>query len=85
MQCHLFRFLDSWARDTRCEAVVRVLWNSTNLTGYAKSMFKMSEEFKEYMGCNVKVELRRIEELLKDEKRWYSSEHDVKTYKALEA
>lgn len=48
-------------------------------------MSRLGEEFKEYMGNIMKAEIKRLEELLKNDKRWSPSERDLKTYKALES
>lgn len=67
---YLFIFEYLRARDSRCEMVVRGLLHSSNDMGYAKlkSMEKMSEEFKEYRSCSLKLELKRIEDLLVEDK-----------------
>lgn len=84
---YIFKFEDLWARDSRCERMFKELWKSSNVGGYAKLklMLNFSEEFKEYRSCNMKAELNRIEELLKDDKRWDPSEQEIHKYKALEA
>lgn len=48
-------------------------------------MSRLGEEFKEYMGSIMKAKIIRLEELLKNDKRWSPSEQDLKTYKALES
>lgn len=48
-------------------------------------MKSIEEEFKEYKISAISKELRRIEELLKDETHWDSSEEAIKEYRALES
>ncbi|CAI8601011.1 unnamed protein product [Vicia faba] len=84
---HIFKFEDIWARDDRCEGLVEQNWKGNDFTGYNKvmSVSRVVEEFKEYRCGNIQKDLIRIEEMLKEEANWDSSEDNIWNYKAIES
>lgn len=81
-----FRFEEAWTRDKKCEALVREVWRNSPGQGAAKitGMKCIEEQFQKYKVSAITKELRRIEDLLKDEVNWDPSEEALKAYKVLE-
>lgn len=73
---HLFRFEEAWTRDKNCERVVKEIWQNSLGQGAAKigGMKRIEDEFQEYKVSAIMKELRRIEDLLKDDAHWESNE-----------
>lgn len=83
---YIFRFEEVWGTNPRCEGFVRQLWNNhpTSGTSKLKAMKELSSLFNEYKIGLIVVELKRIEELLKEDARWDPSEEAIKVQKGLE-
>lgn len=75
-----------WSKGPKCEKVVNQLWNNHNTRGIDKpaTMKGLDFFFQEYKIGAVNKELRRIDDLLKEEDKWDYSEKSIKSNKALE-
>lgn len=65
----LFRFEEVWARDSRCEEIIRELWTKTSSYVLCKieGIHKVFEILYDVILKAVGLELRRIEKLLQEE------------------
>ncbi|XP_058783870.1 uncharacterized protein LOC131658613 [Vicia villosa] len=84
---HLFRFEDVWFKEPNCERLVRQLWSETSgfISDKTKSVQALQDVFKHLSTGNLGKELKRIEVLLQDERRWSEDPREMENYKALEA
>lgn len=84
---HIFIFEEARTKDPRCENLIKQIWRDSRgtLTRKLKVVQELNKVFKEYRSGNVAKELRRIETLLKKDKRWEVEEGEIRKYKALES
>lgn len=66
---HIFRFEECWAKDDRCEDMIKKLWQENSLHCEAKlqALRSLDEGFKEYRTSEVRRNILKTEALLKDE------------------
>lgn len=83
---HLFRFEEAWAKDGRCEDLIKEAWRRSpnHCTGKLQAIQTIDETFKEYRTGVVRKEIKRIEELVKDDNLWLAGLSAMQAYKALE-
>lgn len=83
---HLFRFEDCWAKDGRCEDKVKRIWGSNNLPCEDKlgALKSFDAEFKEYRTSEVRKEILRTEEMLKNKALWSGDEESIRRHEDLE-
>lgn len=85
-QSHIFRFEEVWSKDPKCENIVGQLWNGQANRGHnnLKAMQGIEDFFKEYKIGTMTQEIKKIENLLKEDDRRSTNLEDINTYKALE-
>lgn len=82
----IFRFEESWTKETKCEDLVRQNWGRCSFPCAQKldSMKHLGFAFSEHNLGEMKKEISRIEERLKDQSLWSESVEDHMRYKGLE-
>ncbi|XP_058751474.1 uncharacterized protein LOC131624535 [Vicia villosa] len=83
---YLFRFEEVWSKDPRCEDLVKQIWRcgDNTFTHKTKGMQELSTLLKEYRSGSVAKEIRRLEYLLKEKKRWAADPKEIQNFKNLE-
>lgn len=68
----IFRFEECWAKDSRCDEVVKRRWTNGHVSCYDKlaAQKSLDLEFDDFTTGNTKKEILRIEKILKDESMW---------------
>lgn len=82
----IFRFEGVWAKDERCHDVIRRKWGLGQqfCTQKMEAMKGLDIEFDEYRLSNIRKEIGRIENFLKDSNMWEDSAEDLAKYKDLD-
>lgn len=82
----LFKFEEACSKDDRCESLVRQLWNGAAplIQQMLKSVQVLLHSFKDLRTGEVAKEMKRIESLLKDDRRWSTNVEEINQFKALE-
>ncbi|CAI8612048.1 unnamed protein product [Vicia faba] len=83
---YIFRFEELWCKDPACENLVAQFWNNSTKIGFQKleAMKELDDTFKDYRSNNVRKEICRIENLLKEDIKWDTDRSKIEAYKALE-
>lgn len=81
----IFRFEGVWAKDERCEAVIRRRWGLEQGSCLQKleDMKGLDIEFDEYRLGNLRKEIGRVEKCLKEIKLWEGSPEEIAEYRDL--
>lgn len=82
----MFRFEEVCLKEPRREKLVIQLWNESSLmfNQRTKSIHSLQHTFKDLRIRKVAKELKRIENLLKEDTSWYADYEEIKKFKALE-
>ncbi|KAK2422548.1 hypothetical protein QL285_033075 [Trifolium repens] len=83
---HLFRFEESWTKDTRCVDEVRRQWTNSRPHVEAKlgAMSALDKFFEEYRTGTIRKEITKIEKELKEDNMWNESDVGILNYKEKE-
>ncbi|WJX27814.1 hypothetical protein P8452_16597 [Trifolium repens] len=82
----LFRFEESWTKESSCEDVIRRYWSNSDLTCTTKleSLQSIGASFGEHNLGRIKKDIIKIEKLLQDQSLWSKEGSDMLRYKELE-
>lgn len=83
---HLFRFEECWAKEPRCEDLMKRIWNNSNQNCEARlaSLQALDGEFKELRTNEVRKEIIRAETKLNDNSLWSEDPESIRRYKELD-